>query len=306
MQQDDRIFAVVGGCVIAAVALVAALIWLNSGVVVDPPRRAAVTVADQPAPQPATSQVAGRAVEQAVDTDNSANAIVRQAVARLSAHPSFAALLVSDRLLEQFVLAVDGVAGGYSPRDELGPLRPQRQFLVRETDGRLVPAAGTFHRYDQAADLVESISTAGAVDLYRRFQPRLEAIYADVGWAAESFDARLRQAVDHLLEVDGLSGPFELEQRAIVYAYADDHLEQLSDAQKQLLRMGPRNMARVVAKLRELRAEMGWPEPAPVFQPVLAEAGTAEAPAEPILVAETIEPVITDSLEQPILATESP
>ena len=113
---------------------------------------------------------------------------------------------------------VDAVAGGYSPRDELGPLRPQRQFLVREADGRLVPAAGTFHRYDLAADVAESISTAGAVDLYRSFQPRLEAIYAEVGWAAESFDTRLRQAVDHLLAVDGLSGPLELEQRAVAPA----------------------------------------------------------------------------------------
>jgi hypothetical protein len=224
----------------------------------------------------------------------------------LSAHPTYAALLVSDRLLEQFVLAVDAVAGGYSPRDELGPLRPQRQFLVREADGRLVPAAGTFHRYDLAADVVESISTAGAVDLYRSFQPRLEAIYAEVGWAAESFDTRLRQAVDHLLAVDGLSGAFELEQRAIVYAYADDHLEQLSNAQKQLLRMGPRNMARVVAKLRELRAEMDWPEQAPVSQPVLADASAAEVLQEPVVAAEAIEPVITDSLEQPVVATESP
>ena len=110
MQQDDRIFAVVGGCVIAAVALVAALIWLNSGVAVEPPRRAAVTVAAQPAPQPATSAIEAGAGEQMVDADDAENALVRAAVARLSSHPTYAALLVSDRLLKQFVLAVDAVA----------------------------------------------------------------------------------------------------------------------------------------------------------------------------------------------------
>ena len=40
------------------------------------------------------------------------------------------------------------------------------------------------------------------------------------------------------------------------YEFADPNLESLPDAQKQLLRMGPENQARVVAKLREIGAAL--------------------------------------------------
>ncbi|HSO23493.1 MAG TPA: DUF3014 domain-containing protein, partial [Chondromyces sp.] len=66
-------------------------------------------------------------------------------------------------------------------------------------------------------------------------------------------------------------GPIEVEQRAIVYAYADDRLEHLSDAQKQLLRMGPENVRRVAATLGELRRVMGWQEPEPAPAVLAAE-----------------------------------
>jgi hypothetical protein len=45
----------------------------------------------------------------------------------------------------------------------------------------------------------------------------------------------------------------------VTHAYADPWLEDLSPAQKQLLRMGPSNQRRVQAKLRELAVAMGMP-----------------------------------------------
>jgi hypothetical protein len=45
----------------------------------------------------------------------------------------------------------------------------------------------------------------------------------------------------------------------VVYEYADPKLEALSPAQKALLRMGPRNVPRVQAKLRELAAALRSP-----------------------------------------------
>jgi len=259
MQQDDRIFAIVGACVVTAAAVIAGLVFLGTGITVDAPQRAAVVVQPLETPTPAAATASAANDGDLAPQEGGEDDAVRRAVAHLSAHPRFAALLVNDRLLVRFVTAVDAVAGGYSPRDQMEFLRPQRPFLVRESEGRLVTAAGSHHRYDLAVEIIDSIDIAGAVELYRRFEPRLEEIYEDIGWAGEDFDSRLREAVDHLLDVEGLGGPFELEQRAIVYAYADEHLEQLSDAQKQLLRMGPANTRRLVAKLHDLREAMGWP-----------------------------------------------
>jgi hypothetical protein len=41
------------------------------------------------------------------------------------------------------------------------------------------------------------------------------------------------------------------------FEFADPQLESLSDAQKQLLRMGPANAKRVRAKLREIETALG-------------------------------------------------
>ena len=54
MKQDDRIFAIVGGCVVSAVALVAAVVWLGSGITVEAPQRATVVVAELQATAPVT------------------------------------------------------------------------------------------------------------------------------------------------------------------------------------------------------------------------------------------------------------
>lgn len=300
MQQDDRIFAVVGAGVLTAVALIAALVWLGTGITVEAPQRVSVARIDRPAPEKAASvAVAGAAGDQdsAAEADST---LVRAAAARLSSHPRFAAYLVHDRLLRRFVAAVDAVAGGYSPREEVEFMRPERPFLVREEGDTLVIAASSFHRYDTVAEIVQSLDVAGAVALYRRFEPRLEEIYAEIGWASDTFDARFREAVDHLLAaaVDQ-PGPIEVEQRAIVYAFADDRLEHLSDAQKQLLRMGPENVRRVAATLGELRRVMGWqePEPAPAVlaaelrPPVAPEAAVDEVPGD-VLAAMTGKPGI--------------
>lgn len=303
MEKDDRIFAIVGACVVAAAAVIAAIIWLGTGITVDEPQRAAVVV-----PLAQTPTASEAPVIDPDETDPGAgaeNGIVRTAVARLSSHPQFAAFLVTDRLLVRFVMAVDAVAGGYSPREQVEFLRPSRPFLVRESEGRLVAAGGSFHRYDLAAEVLDSIDIDGAVDLYRRFQPQLEAIYEEIGWAGEDFDARLREAIDHLLEVEGISGPFELEQRTIVYAYADDHVEQLSDAQKHLLRMGPGNARRLLVQMHDFREAMGWPARA-LEQPDDDVLEAAVNPGVPIVTADA-SPIWTgEGIDDRVGATQAP
>jgi len=305
MQQDNRIFAAVGGCVVFAVALVAAVTWLSSGISVDAPERAKVVVPELSATLPPTSTAPISQVVEASLTTRDEDGPVRTAVARLSSHPKFASYLVNDRLLRRFVLAVDAIAGGYSPRDEVEFLAPTRPFLVREDEGRLVIAAGSYGRYRLVADVFDSFDTDGAVELYRMFSPELEAIYQEVGWASDDFDSRLREAVDHLLEVDVPSGQLEVEQRSIVYAYAEDGLEGLTGAQKHMLRMGSANARRVQAKLAELCRALGWPERAPMIV-------TAENEDPPLLgpvvvtIADASPPAPIDPAEDRVGAPETP
>jgi hypothetical protein len=288
MQQDDRIFVVVGACIVFAVALVAALMWLNSGIRVDAPQRATVVV-PQTAPTPEASVAPVSRVVEASLSDEGDEGLFRDAVARLSTHPVLASYLVHDRLLRRFVLAVNAIAGGYSPADEVDFLQPAKPFIVREDDeGRLVIASGSYRRYDVVAEVFTSLDSDGAIEIYRRFRPRLEAIYQEVGWANDDFDTRLREAVDHLLEVEAPGGQVEVEQRAIVYAYAEDRFENLTGAQKHFLRMGPRSVGAIQAKLRELRDGMGWPLPEPVIMTAELEQPAQTVASEVPLIADAV------------------
>jgi hypothetical protein len=263
MKKDDRIFATVGACVVSAEALAAALMWLGSGITVDAPQRATVDVLRRLEPATETSLSDGSQAVEVEAPDVEDDGPLRAAMMHVSAHPVLASYLANDRLLRRFVMAVDAVAGGYSPSDQIEFLSPGRPFVVREDGGRLVVAPGTYRRYDLVGDVFASLDSEAMADVYRRFSARLDAIYHEVGWADDAFDNRMREAIDHLLEVEVPIGQIEVEQRAIVYAYADDHFENLTDAQKHLLRVGPRNARKIQSKLREFRTAMAWPEPAP-------------------------------------------
>ncbi|MBT6549201.1 MAG: DUF3014 domain-containing protein, partial [Gammaproteobacteria bacterium] len=48
-------------------------------------------------------------------------------------------------------------------------------------------------------------------------------------------------------------GPFQLVKPSVMYLYADTRLEELANMNKQLIRLGPENSARLKAKLREFK-----------------------------------------------------
>lgn len=298
MQQDDRLFVWVGVGVVAAVAGASILMWLASGIHVEAPRRPTVSVPPLETPNPVADRGESGGAATAAYSAGDEDGPVRAAVATLSSHPEFAALLVNDRLLRRFVLAVDAVAGGYSPSEPVDFLRPTRDFVVREDEGRLVIAAGSYRRYDMAAEVFASFDTSAAAALYRRFRPQLEAIYSEVAWASDDFETRLRQAIDHLLAVSVPGGPVEVEQRAIVYAFADDEYENLSEAQKLMLRLGAVNAGRVQAKLRDLREAMGWSALEPPVITAEADAPPAKELAVPTVMAATSSAVPNDSIEE--------
>ena len=69
-----------------------------------------------------------------------------------------------------------------------------------------------------------------------------------------NFDAVLERAIFELLSVPVVEGEVALEPHGTVYAFAEPRLQEMSAAQKQLLRMGPQNVRTVQGKLREIAA----------------------------------------------------
>lgn len=308
MNSDDRLFAIIGGTLVTATAAV--FLWYGGGITGSIEDRAPVPVPAALATPDSTSSSAEVPVP--VPAERSADVIpaadpgpapgielaVGTLVSGLSSHPQWAAWLATEGLVARFVAAVEAVADGYSPTEELGFLAAGGPFLVREEDGRLVIAAGTFRRYRLAVEVLSSIDASEAVTILRELEPELEAARRDVAWHRGSFEDRLRQAVDHLLEVEVPPGSLEVERRTLSYAFADDRLELLSGAQRQLLRMGPVNARMVQAKLRELRRAFGWPAALPPDDRAVAALEVEHREPE--------HPVITAELDPSVRSPEAP
>ena len=70
----------------------------------------------------------------------------------------------------------------------------------------------------------------------------------------------LLEAIDTLLRTPVVEGQIELVPKVSSYEFADPKLEQLSDAEKHFLRLGPDNLRKIQAKARAIALEIGLPQ----------------------------------------------
>ncbi len=185
------------------------------------------------------------------------DAIVRQLVSGLSTHPAAAAWLAGDQLVRGFAVSVHNIAAGRSPSAQLARLRPAQKFAVRGTGSDLSIGPRSYARYDAYADAVAALDARGAARLYATLKPRIQDAHRELGNPDGDFDRVMASAIDELLATPVLEGKVALASKSVSYEFADTRLQSLSSAQRQLLRMGPRNVRMIQAKLREIAPLIG-------------------------------------------------
>ena len=241
---------------IAAAAIVtagvAAYFWFWSPRPQEAPTSTAPTVAYRPVPAPAGAAAAAIDVPPLSETDP----LVRRLVSALSSHPRVAAWLTTPNLIRTFTVAVENITIGATPARHLRVLRPVGPFSVIEDDEVMHIDPRSYERYNGIADAVASIDAAGAATLYATLRPRFDEAYRELGHAG-GFDAALERAIAILVATPVPAAPVPLVYKGALNAFADPRLEALTDAEKQFLRVGPRNMRLIQGKLREIAAELG-------------------------------------------------
>jgi hypothetical protein len=216
--------------------------------------------APQPAQLPQPIPPLGPAVEP-VDLPpvDASDAAVRGLLKVLSGRPELAAWLASDGLIRTLAACIEAVAEGHSPALLLKPLAPRSPFTSAGGPGRVVAAPASFARYDGLAATVGAMDMQAVARLYSTLKPRLDEAYQELGHQPGSVDAAVARGLAHLLATPAAPADAALTQVVLSYHYTDEQLEGLSGAQKQVLRMGPRNAQIVRTKLRELAVALGVP-----------------------------------------------
>lgn len=253
MDSSTRNYVVIAAVLVVVLGLIG---WfaLRSG---DEPVEEIVEAPTPTAVPEPTPTLAERLSERLQGTTlKTSDAVVRELVAELSQHPQLVKWLANEDLIRRFVAAVDNTANGISPTSQLDFLRPKDAFKVVRKGDLYGVDPSSYARYDLATQVFVSIDTQGAAALYRELEPLIDDAYAEISPPGSRFSDRLDAAFDHLLAVTPPTGEPLLQRKVLTYAYTDESLENLSGAQRQLLRMGPDNVLLIKAKLRDLKAAL--------------------------------------------------
>jgi hypothetical protein len=229
-------------------ALVGGYLHLRRGPSAPPSTQAKRAAAPQT--QPAAEQMA-------LPPLDASDALVRELVSRLSSHPTVAAWLATDGLIMNFAVVTARIAEGQTPAGELKAVGPVSPIRIRTSRNRTYIDPSSYRRYDRYAEAVAALDARGAARLYETLKPRVIEAHGRLGTQDSEVDRILERAIIELLRVPVVEGDVAVEQQGIGYAFADPRLEQLSAAQKQLLRMGPENVRTIQGKLREFATQLG-------------------------------------------------
>jgi hypothetical protein len=237
----SKVVWLVLGFVVLAVGGVALWRWKQSTEL--PP----VAPAEESKPAPAAPALAASNLP-ATEGD----ALARQLGAELSSASEWAKWLAEPDIVRRFVAAVNLVAEGNSPRPVLSFLTPADHFEIVRRGHSVHASAKSYARYDAVTRVLTSIDATAAGKVYGRIKPYLDSAFAQISRPGQSFNTILHQAIASLIATPVPEAEPELEEKGLVYAYQDPKLEQLSAAQKHLLRMGPENARALQAWLRKL------------------------------------------------------
>lgn len=184
---------------------------------------------------------------------------VRLRAAELSPAPAFGEWLKQESLIQRLAAAMNMIAGGRLPRETFAAFAPRGKFPVLRRGGKVYADPAGYARYDAFAALVAGVDAVAAARLFAELEPLLDAAQRDLGEANTSARAAFLAAAEELLAapVPGDGALLREGKKGIGWAYADESLEGRSLAQKQLMRMGPKNQAAVQAKIRAVALALG-------------------------------------------------
>ncbi len=217
---------------------------------------------DQGAATTAAPQAAKAAADDIEHIDlpplDDSDALVRQRIGILSSNPLVAAWLGTKGLIRNFAVVVENISHGMNPSRHLRVLRPAGPFRVMAQGKNLVIDPRSYDRFTPIADAAASIDARMAGRLFQSFKPLLQTAYDELG-NQEPVDRAVERAIVGLLEVPAKDGNVRVDQsgEGIGYQYFDPQLEALNSAQKQLLRMGAKNIRVIQAQLRIFAMTIG-------------------------------------------------
>ncbi|WP_242396368.1 DUF3014 domain-containing protein [Anaeromyxobacter oryzisoli] len=184
-------------------------------------------------------------------------ATVQAQLGPASAHPLYRRALLGDDVLSRWVVVLDDLAEGASPRRALELLAPDQPFTVSGSGGSEAIAAAAYARYDAFGDAVASVDVTILARAYHALHPAIETAYRALGYPPGALDRATARALRRIVDAPVMDGEVIVVNRGGLFVFANPALEQLPPVEKHLLRIGPRNTRLLQDKARALQQALG-------------------------------------------------
>ena len=221
----------------------------------EPPRQQVPV--DEPAKPAAAAPVVVAKPPELPALDDS-DTFVRERISTLSSNPLLATWLKTNGLARNLAVVLENTARGLTPSKHLIALKPTGVFRVVRERNRIILDPLNYGRFTDIVDATGSIDPKVAATVYAALKPLLQVAYDELG-NQEAIDVALERALIGLLGAPIIEGdiPVEIGEKGVGYRFVETRLENLTGAQKQLVRMGPANMRVIQGRLRLLALALG-------------------------------------------------
>jgi len=205
---------------------------------------------DQPEPEP-EQEVVPDPLPLLSDSDPR----VSEELAALTGADLLAEYIVKDQIISRMVTTIDSLTSRQVPA-LINPIKPADGKFIAEAEGESIVMSGqNFARYDGYIALMQSVNSSALTALYQRYYPLFQQAWEENGGEG-SFNERLKEVIDHLLETPDVPGPVYLTKPEAVYVFDDEELEAMTAGQKILVRMGSVNASLVKETLTGIRKNL--------------------------------------------------
>ncbi|GHE84681.1 DUF3014 domain-containing protein [Thalassotalea profundi] len=169
-------------------------------------------------------------------------------------------LIVDDDMVRRFVVFTDNFAKGDIAYRHSILVQPTEKFSAQENteDGQQILRwdENVSKRFSLYVDLLRTIDSDLLVQWYVELKPLIDEAYSELGYVDEEFTDVLHDAISRVLDMEIPKEQLELVRPSVMYKYKDQDIEQLTDADKLLLRIGKDNLLVIKSVLLEINEKL--------------------------------------------------